>query len=287
MTEKLTSFFVVPAFTFFDWGFQMRSLQVDESPNDEYVKFFDLLNDETRSVEIILRIGNKKYPATINLSKQRNDKWKHRDTMRFSWPNKYETKKALRKMFIYSYVTTIKKETPKLKELAEFIHLGGNEFKVKPIGRQETEFDDMFHFMEDKNLFDFWKEGEEKTSKKKLFIGNKNKPKWYSVDELKNFRNRTHVIYLLCNTVKNQFYVGKADKFGERVKKGKGRLGLDDDWDKFMFFELDPELSSLIYQLEDFGIRLFSSIMENEVGVKPLKSKSNLKLVNKASLRKK
>ena len=88
-------------------------------------------------------------------------------------------------------------------------------------------------------------------------------------------------------TVKNQFYVGKADKFGERVKKGKGRLGLDDDWDKFMFFELDPELSSLIYQLEDFGIRLFSSIMENEVGVKPLKSKSNLKLVNKASLRKK
>ena len=129
--------------------------------------------------------------------------------------------------------------------------------------------------------------GGRKLPKRNYSRVNKNKPKWYSVDELKNFRNRTHVIYLLCNTVKNQFYVGKADKFGERVKKGKGRLGLDDDWDQFMFFELDPELSSLIYQLEDFGIRLFSSIMENEVGVKPLKGKSNLKLVNKASLRKK
>jgi hypothetical protein len=40
----------------------------------------------------------------------------------------------------------------------ELVHEGGVDFKVKPVARQETDFDSMLRFMEDKNLFEFWKE---------------------------------------------------------------------------------------------------------------------------------
>ena len=143
----------------------------------------------------------------------------------------------------------------------------------------------MLRFMEDKNLFEFWKdEGGKK--RKSVFLNNSRTPSWHHVDDVKNFADRTHVIYLLCHSEKNQFYVGKADKFGSRIKKGQGRKGLDKDWDKFMFFELDPEMASMIEQIEDFAIRLFSSILDNDLGVKNLNN-NKLKLVNKAGLRKK
>ncbi len=281
---KLTSFFVVPAYSFFDWGIGMRSLEPSQTENDEIVKMFDLLDEDSRTTEITLQISGKKYPATISLSQQRNQKWKHRDVIRFSWPKKYETKKALRKLFIYSYVTTIKKGKPALKELAEFIHLGGSEFRVKAVGKQVTEFDDMFQFMEDKNLFEFWKD-EKKQSEKSIFLNNAMIPIWRSVNEAKKYKDRTHVIYLLYHSKKKQFYVGKADVFGKRIKKGEGRVGLDKDWDKFMFFELNPDFAFSLKQLEDFAIRLFSTILENELKVKPIKGKP--KLVNKAPFRKK
>ena len=60
--------------------------------------------------------------------------------------------KALRKLVIYSYATTIDKSKPKLKELLEFIHTGNSTFKVKVVSKQETDFDAMFQFLEDKNL---------------------------------------------------------------------------------------------------------------------------------------
>ena len=53
-----------------------------------------------------------------------------------------------------------------------------------------------------------------------------------------------------------------------------------------MFFELDPEMASMIEQIEDFAIRLFSSILDNDLGIIPLTNKKQ-KLVNKAGLRKK
>ena len=67
---------------------------------------------------------------------------------------------------------------------------------------------------------------------------------------------------------------------GDRVKKGVGRVGLDKEWDKFMFFELNPDYSPFVEQIEMFSIRLFSSILKNEVGIKELNDK-NIKLVNK------
>ena len=47
-----------------------------------------------------------------------------------------------------------------------------------------------------------------------------------------------------------------------------------------MFFELNPDFSIFVEQIEMYSIRLFSSILKNEVGVKELNDK-NIKLVNK------
>ena len=172
MEQKLTSLFVVPAFAFFDWGFQFRTYKDSaKAVDDEYVKFFKLLDGGSQSAEITLKIGNKKYPAHIRLSKHRAGKtehsgsWRAMHRIRFTWDTKHETKKALRNLFLYAYVTTIDKSDPHLKELAEFVHMGGSEFKVKVVGKQVTEFDDMFRFMEDKNLFEFWRDRNDENEK--------------------------------------------------------------------------------------------------------------------------
>ena len=292
MTDTLTSFFCVPKFTFFDWGFNARTMDPESSANDEYVKFFDLLEGK-QTVDISLKISGKKYPASIGLSKpgagetEKSGEWKAYHRIRFSWSSKHATKKALRKLFIYSYVTTIDKGTPDLKELAEIEHLGGSEFRIKALGRQVTPFDDMFQFMEDRNLFAFWRDRNDKKKSPEMFLNNSINPVWRSVDEFDEFKKRTHVIYLLHHSEKNQIYVGKANEFGERVKKGKEHQGIDEGWDRFMFFELHPEFVALydLEHLEDFAVRLFSLVLENNHEIKQVKDKP--KLVNKAPLRKK
>ena len=62
-------------------------------------------------------------------------------------------------------------------------------------------------------------------------------------------------------------------------------LEIDDNWDKFMFFELNPDYSAFVEQIETFSIRIFSSILKNDVGIKELNDK-DIKLVNR-QLRKK
>ena len=284
----MTPFYVVPGYTFFYWGFT-----IPKRHYPEYIDYFGL-NPDNLVVPITIKVGNKKLPAKLRMAQINNKgefegrsdrKYPERNVLQIVWDREYDTKKSLRKMFIYSYATTIKKNKPKLKEVAEFIHMEGTEFRVKAIAKQETDFDEILKFMEDKNLFEFWKE-DGKKKKKSVFLNNSRKPSWHHVDDVKKFADRTHVIYLLHHSEKNQFYVGKADKFGSRIKKGEGRKGLDKDWDKFMFFELDPEMASMIEQIEDFAIRLFSSILDNDLGVKPLNNKKQ-KLVNKAGLRKK
>ena len=100
------------------------------------------------------------------------------------------------------------------------------------------------------------------------------------------------VIYLLHHRKKNQFYVGQAEKLVKRVKKGSigVRKGLDDDWDKFMFFQLEPEKwNEHIDELEDWTIRLFAPILPSDIAKLKLKpvNVNKLYLVKKASLRKK
>ena len=41
-----------------------------------------------------------------------------------------------------------------------FIHVKDNQFRIKPISRQESDFDPILRFMQDKNLFSFWKQEE-------------------------------------------------------------------------------------------------------------------------------
>lgn len=67
---------------------------------------------------------------------------------------------------------------------------------------------------------------------------------------------------------------------GDRVKRGVGRRGLADDWDKFMFFEVHPKYSSFLEQIEAFAIRTFASLIENDVEMFPL-NESGIKLVNR------
>ena len=66
----------------------------------------------------------------------------------------------------------------------------------------------------------------------------------------------------------------------QRVKKGSGRIGLDADWDQFMYFEVHPDYSMFLEQIEAFTIRSFASLIDNDVGIKNLVDKG-IKLVNK------
>ena len=183
-----------------------------------------------------------------------------------------DTLKALRKLVIYSYATTIDKSKPKLKELLEFNHLGNNNFQVKIVSKQETEFDAMFNFLEDKNLFAFWQdENSKKKSKDKLFVDYSTK--WLDKKELKNYKNRTNVIYLLHNSNKNQVYVGKANIFGNRVKENSSRVAMD-TFDKFMYFEMHPDYSFMLDNLETFSIRFLASMFENYLKVDGLNLES-------------
>ena len=269
---NLRSFFVVPAYTFFYWGFVL--------PKDNYPeikKYYNFKNSETKNIK--LQIKGKKYNAKLLFSKNiASDKWSSREVIRIHYDGDRDTLKALRKLFIYSYATTIDGSKPKLKELAEFIHIDKDVFKVKVISKQETEFDAMFNFLEDKNLFAFWQdENSNKQSKDKIFVDFSTK--WLDKKELNNYKTRSNVIYLLHNSKENQIYVGKANVFGNRVKESSSRVAME-SFDKFMYFELHPDYSFMLDNLETFSIRFLASMFENYLKVDGLNLES-MKLVNK------
>ena len=282
MVEKLDSFYVIPGYTFFYWGFTLPKKHYDE-----FIGFFHF-DDDKLLEKITLKIDGKKYPAKIRMArinnkgtmKGRSDRqYPEREVIQIFWDKEYETLKALRKFFIYSYASTIDKSKPRLKEVMELIHLKDNEFRIKAISRQETDFDTMLRFMEDKNLFGFWREEISKKKRKRNIFVDYSK-KWISAAQVKEYASRNHVVYLLYHSTKKQLYVGKANIMGDRVQQGKGRIGLDKDWDKFMFFEIHPEFSHFIEQIEAFTIRSFASLMENDVDISPLVDR-NIKLVNR------
>ena len=278
---KLSSFFVVPGYTFFYWGFTLK-----KETYPEFIKYFKL-KEGNLVLPITLDINNKKYNAKIRVARinnkgktktRSNTVYPERDVVQIFYDQERDTLKALRKLVIYSYATTIDKSKPKLKELLEFIHTDGVNFKVKVVSKQETDFDAMFHFLEDKNLFAFWQdENSNKKSRDKLFVDFSTK--WLEKKELKNYKTRSNVIYLLHNSKENQLYVGKANVFGNRVKEGSSRVAMD-TFDKFMFFELHPDYAFMLDNLETFSIRFLASMFENYLNVDGL-NLENLQLVNK------
>ncbi len=282
MVEKLDSFYVIPGYTFFYWGFTLPKKHYDE-----FIDFFNFSNDKLLD-KITLKIDGKKYPAKIRMARinnkgtmkgRSNVKYPEREVIQIFWDKEYETLKALRKFFIYSYASTIDKSKPKLKEVMELLHVKNNEFRIKSISRQETDFDSMLRFMEDKNLFGFWREEiSNKKRKRNIFVDYSRK--WIPASKVKDYSNRNHIIYLLYHSDKKQLYVGKANVMGDRVQQGKGRIGLDKDWDKFMFFEIHPEFSHFIEQIEAFTIRSFAALVDNDVDITPLVDR-NIKLVNR------
>lgn len=280
--KKLSPFYVIPAKTFFYWGFTIR-----KNHYSEYIDFFEL-KEGNLVQDIFISINNKKYPAKVRMARINNKGrgrgrsdtlYPERDVVQIMYNHSRETLKALRKLFIYSYATTLdKKSKPKLKETLEFIHIKDNHFRIKPISRQESDFDEMLRFMEDKNLFAFWEQ--EKTTKKKkegIFLDFSNK--WISADKVGDYALRNNCIYLLYDSKRKEIYVGKANELGKRVKKGQGRKVLSKDWDKFMYFELNPTYQALLEQMETFSMRLIASILKNNFNIKELKDDS-IKLVN-------
>ena len=178
---------------------------------------------------------------------------------------------------IYSYASTRNKAKPKLKELLEFVHKDDNTFRLKILSKQETDFDEMFYFLEDKNLFAFWEDSKNKKPKDKLFISYSDR--WLDKSELKKYASRSNVVYILNNKNESQIYVGKANSFGNRVNDKSTRVAMD-EFDSFLFFELHPEYSFLLDEVENYSIRLFATIFSNMVNVKGL-NLNNMKLVNK------
>lgn len=272
----LDSVYVIPGYTFFYWGFTL--------PKRTYPNFIDHfgLKEGNLVSRIKLTIGNKRYDAKIRMARITTKRFPNRNVVQIFYDTETDTLKALRKMFIYSYATTINKNKSDIKELLELVHMGGNEFKVKPVAKQKTGFDKMFNELEDRNLFAYWKNSK-KGENKTFFIDFSRR--WLDANDLDKHLNRVNVVYVLYNSKRKQLYVGKANILGNRVKRGEGRIGLDPDWDKFMFFEIDPEYSPFIEQIESFLIRAFAALMENDVKTVPLKDK-NIRLVNKQLKRK-
>lgn len=278
---NLSSFFVIPGYTFFYWGFTLK-----KENYKEFIDYFGLKEDNLFE-SITLEINRKKYNAKIRIARQNNQgkgknrsdvQYPIRDVVQIFYDRERDTLKALRKLAIYSYATTIDKSRPKLKELLEFVHTGDNNFKVNIISKQETEFDAMFNFLEDKNLFAFWQdENTNKKSRDKLFVDYSTK--WLDKKELINYKSRTNVIYILHNSKENQIYVGKANIFGNRVKENSSRVAMD-TFDKFMYFEMHPDYSFMLDNLETFSIRFLASMFENYLNVDGLNLES-MKLVNK------
>ena len=276
----LSSLYVVPGYTFFYYGFTLQ-----KAFYQEYIKHFGLsVSDRTKPIK--LQIKNKVYDAKIRLvsidnsgkSKNRSSvEYPVREVLQIFWENELDTLKALRKLMIYSYASTRNKAKPKLKELLEFVHKDDNTFRLKILSKQETDFDEMFYFLEDKNLFAFWEDSKNKKPKDKLFISYSDR--WLDKSELKKYASRSNVVYILNNKNESQIYVGKANSFGNRVNDKSTRVAMD-EFDSFLFFELHPEYSFLLDEVENYSIRLFATIFSNMVNVKGL-NLNNMRLVNK------
>lgn len=279
-TSTLNSSYVVPGYTFFYYGFTLQ-----KSLYPEYIKHFKLTKKQ-RIKPIKLKIKNKIYDAKIRLVsidnsstslKRSKTKYPVRDVVQIYWQSEQDTLKALRKLMIYSYASTRNKATPKIKELLEFVHSEKNTFRIKVLSKQETDFDEMFYFLEDKNLFAFWEDSKKKNQKDKLFVSYSEK--WLKKSDLKKYSSRNNVVYILNNKKDNQLYIGKANNFGNRVKENSSRVAMP-EFDSFLFFELHPEYSFLLNEIENYSIRLFASIFSNMVKVKGL-DLDKMKLVNK------
>ena len=276
----LSSLYVVPGYTFFYYGFTLQ-----KAFYQEYIKHFGLsVSDRTKPIK--LQIKNKVYDAKIRLVSQDNSgkskkrslvKYPERVVLHIFWNDELDTLKALRKLMIYSYASTRNKAKPKLKELLEFVHKDDNTFRLKILSKQETDFDEMFYFLEDKNLFAFWEDSKNKKPKDKLFISYSDR--WLDKSELKKYASRSNVVYILNNKNESQIYVGKANSFGNRVNDKSTRVAMD-EFDSFLFFELHPEYSFLLDEVENYSIRLFATIFSNMVNVKGL-NLNNMRLVNK------
>lgn len=198
--------------------------------------------------------------------------------------------KVLRKDFINSYVI-LKSQ----KELHENTVGGKKKFRgkmnagsqevmtLRPVSEKliniesciqiKTEWNELFERLADANVFGWLFEKD-----KKYLISRSTG--WYSFKELSKHAEQVNVIYYLANTKKRLLYIGKAERFGNRVKHGRPHQDMPGDWDMFRYDILRPEYGELLERVEDHTIRSFASILQNNKAFSSLEL-SSYKLVNK------
>src|SRR5690349_11466411 len=93
--------YVVPGYTFFYYGFDLRKRLAQQ-----FIDHFKL-GEGHLADSIILIIHGKPHKAKIRVARQRSPKYALRDVVQIFYSNEQETLKALRKLFMYSYATTI------------------------------------------------------------------------------------------------------------------------------------------------------------------------------------
>lgn len=260
--------FIVPGYTFFYWGFTI--------PKEHYPYYRSKFNfsDGNQTKKIQLKIGSKFFPARLRLVRIRSKRFGGRDVIQVTYENDLDTLKALRKALIYSYATTINKQKPKLKELVRFWHSGKDKFDVQIFAKQSTDFDDMLRSLEDRNLLEFWKS---KRALKDSFV--RHESKWLTAKELAKTTG-VNAIYFLHHARDKQIYVGKANRLANRVKAGIGRVGMANDWNRCMFFEISPAYAHLLPKIENFAIRALSTVLRNDLKVVPIADR-DIRLVNR------
>lgn len=147
------------------------------------------------------------------------------------------------------------------------------EILIEPFIQISTEWNSLFERLADANVFGWL------FSKDKKYLISRSTG-WYSYKELSKHAEQVNVIYYLANTKDKLLYIGKAEKFGNRVKHGRTHQGMSGDWDLFRYDIIRPEFENLLERIEDHTIRSFASILKNTKSFSSLEL-SSYKLVNR------
>jgi len=246
-----------------DWGFTV--------PNNFIDKFLfgeTLLPGNSKTKFLIW--GKKKYEVKLAHVNRK----KHKSVYQIRWDNNRDFLYRLRQTFVQSYV--ILKSQKELfdieqgekkhfrtkmaggqQEVVIFLPISADEIKVKEFIVIENEWNTLFQRLVRENVFGWVFD---KSDKEYLIQKSTN---WISVNDFQKHKNAVNVIYYLAKTDEKLIYIGKAEKFWERVIPGRKHQNMPGDWDIFKYDIIRPEFANILQRIEDHTIRTIASILKN------------------------
>jgi len=246
-----------------DWGFTV--------PNNFIDKFLfgeTLLPGNSKTKFLIW--GKKKYEVKLAHVNRK----KHKSVYQIRWDNNRDFLYRLRQTFVQSYV--ILKSQKELfdieqgekkhfrtkmaggqQEVVIFLPISADEIKVKEFIVIENEWNTLFQRLVRENVFGWVFD---KSDKEYLIQKSTN---WISVNDFQKHKNAVNVIYYLAKTDEKLIYIGKAEKFWERVIPGRKHQNMPGDWDIFKYDIIRPEFANILQRIEDHTIRTIASIRVN------------------------